>query len=232
MLLVANRSFLANHVRMLQCIAHNPGCACGTSRPAWASPNAAPTASSPTWPRPATSSSRKTAAFPLTVGVGTVQVEVTLTARLLPDPRRARPSAVHAAERHADNPAEAGHGRLKAWLWPTRGLKRHRSSRTIAAGYAFGQNPCRGHFDIAPPSATATGSACLNVVSPQWWARPNPFLRPGTRAAVMVNRSCAQTAWRVRRTRFRYAELAGTSAVRGGALRNAGLARATGLSCG
>ena len=83
------------------------------------------------------------------VGVGTVQVEVTLTARLLPDPRRARPSAVHAAERHADNPAEADHGRLKAWLWPTPGPKRHRSSRTIAAGYAFGQNPCRGHFDIA-----------------------------------------------------------------------------------
>jgi hypothetical protein len=41
------------------------------------------------------------------------------------------------------------HGRLKAWVWPTRGQKRHRSSRTIAAGYAFGQNPCRGHFDIA-----------------------------------------------------------------------------------
>jgi hypothetical protein len=36
--------------------------ACATSRPAWASPSAAPTASSPTWPRPATSSSRKTAA--------------------------------------------------------------------------------------------------------------------------------------------------------------------------
>src|SRR5690348_5622200 len=39
-----------------------PGCACGTSRPAWASPNAARSASSPTWSRPGTWSRRRTAA--------------------------------------------------------------------------------------------------------------------------------------------------------------------------
>jgi hypothetical protein len=30
-----------------------------------------------------------------------------------------------------------------------RGLKRHRSARTLAAGHAFVQNLRRGHYDIA-----------------------------------------------------------------------------------
>jgi len=30
-----------------------------------------------------------------------------------------------------------------------RGLKRHRSARTIATGHALVQNVCRGHYDIA-----------------------------------------------------------------------------------
>ena len=30
-----------------------------------------------------------------------------------------------------------------------RGLKRHRSARTLAAGHAFVQNRRRGHYDIA-----------------------------------------------------------------------------------
>jgi hypothetical protein len=32
---------------------------------------------------------------------------------------------------------------------PMRGLKRHRSARTLAAGHAFVQNLRRGHYDIA-----------------------------------------------------------------------------------
>ena len=57
-----NWTFLTNHARVLLCIAHDPGCACATSRSAWASPNATPTASSPTWPRPVTWSSSRMAA--------------------------------------------------------------------------------------------------------------------------------------------------------------------------
>jgi IS6 family transposase len=59
------------------------------------------------------------------------------------------PSAQHTVERHANNPVEADHGRLKAWLRPMRGLKRHRSARVLAAGHAFVQNLRRGHYDIA-----------------------------------------------------------------------------------
>lgn len=59
------------------------------------------------------------------------------------------PSALHTVERHANNPVEADHGRLKARLRPMRGLKRHRSARILAAGHAFVQNLRRGHYDIA-----------------------------------------------------------------------------------
>jgi transposase-like protein len=59
------------------------------------------------------------------------------------------PSALHNAEQYANNPIEADHGRLKARLRPMRGLKRHRSARTPAAGHAIVQNLRRGHYDIA-----------------------------------------------------------------------------------
>jgi len=62
------------------------------------------------------------------------------------------PSALHTVERHANNPIEADHGRLKARLRPMRGLKRHRSVRVLAAGHAFVQNLRRGHYDIATES--------------------------------------------------------------------------------
>jgi hypothetical protein len=45
MLMVASWTCLTNHARVLLCIACDPGCACATSRPAWASPSAPPTAS-------------------------------------------------------------------------------------------------------------------------------------------------------------------------------------------
>ena len=59
------------------------------------------------------------------------------------------PPAPHAVERHANNPVEADHGRLKARLRPMRGLKRHRCARVLTAGHAFVQNLRRGHYDVA-----------------------------------------------------------------------------------
>ena len=59
------------------------------------------------------------------------------------------PSALHTVEQYANNPVETDHGRLKAWLRPMRGLKRHRSARILTAGHAFVQNLRRGHYDIA-----------------------------------------------------------------------------------
>jgi IS6 family transposase len=82
---------------------------------------------------------------------GTVPAEVT-TDRAPSYPRvldELIPSALHTVERHANNPVEADHGRLKARLRPMRGLKRHRSARILAAGHAFVQNLRRGHYDIA-----------------------------------------------------------------------------------
>jgi len=71
------------------------------------------------------------------------------------------PSALHIVEQYANNPIEADHGRLKARLRPMRGLKRHRSARTLAAGHAFVQNLRRGHYDIATevPSCHGLGMA-------------------------------------------------------------------------
>ena len=70
------------------------------------------------------------------------------------------PTAAHVTEQYANNPVEADHGRLKAWLRPMRGLKRVRSTARIAAGHAFVQNLRRGHYelatDTAPPLRLAT----------------------------------------------------------------------------
>ena len=78
--------------------------------------------------------------FILALHVGTIPAEVT-TDRAPAYPRvldELIPSAMHTVERYANNPVEADHGRLKARLRPTRGLKRHRSARIISAGHAFG----------------------------------------------------------------------------------------------
>ena len=60
---------------------------------------------------------------------------------LAPPPR-------HVLEQYANNRVEADHGRLKARLRPMRGLKRIQSARAIAAGHAFVQNLCRGHYEL------------------------------------------------------------------------------------
>jgi transposase, IS6 family len=82
---------------------------------------------------------------------GTIPTEVT-TDRAAVYPRvldELIPSALHTVKQYANNPIEADHGQLKARLRPMRGLKRHRSARTLAVGHAFVQNLRRGHYDIA-----------------------------------------------------------------------------------
>ena len=89
--------------------------------------------------------------FTRALRAGTVPVEVT-TDRAPVYPRvldELIPHALHRVEQYANNPVEADHGRLKARLRPMRGLKRHRSAQTVAAGHAFVQNLRRGHYEIA-----------------------------------------------------------------------------------
>jgi IS6 family transposase len=89
--------------------------------------------------------------FTRALRAGTVPVEVT-TDRAPAYPRvldELVPHALHCVEQYANNPIEADHGRLKARLRPMRGLKRHRSASTVAAGHAFVQNLRRGHYEIA-----------------------------------------------------------------------------------
>ena len=89
--------------------------------------------------------------FTRALRAGTIPAEVT-TDRAAAYPRSLDeliPSALHTVERYAHNPVEADHGRLKARLRPMRGLKRHRSARTLAAGHAFVQNLRRGHYELA-----------------------------------------------------------------------------------
>jgi len=58
------------------------------------------------------------------------------------------PGARHILDQYANNAVEADHARLKARLRPMRGLKRIQSARAIAAGHAFVQNLCRGHYEL------------------------------------------------------------------------------------
>jgi transposase-like protein len=67
------------------------------------------------------------------------------------------PAALHVTEQYANNAVEADHGRLKARLRPTRGLKRLRSAAVITAGQV--QNLRRGHYELAtdvPPQHRLT----------------------------------------------------------------------------
>jgi IS6 family transposase len=59
------------------------------------------------------------------------------------------PAAAHMTEQYENNPIESDHARLKARLWPMRGLKQFRSAARIAAGHAFVQNLRRGHYQLA-----------------------------------------------------------------------------------
>jgi IS6 family transposase len=106
--------------------------------------------------------------FARALRAGTIPAEVT-TDRAAAYPRaldQLIPSALHTVERYANNPVEADPGRLKAWLRPMRGLKRHRSARTLAAGHAFVQTSAAATTNSPPISPPATGSATPSTSSP------------------------------------------------------------------
>ena len=64
------------------------------------------------------------------------------------------PDARHGTMKYLNNRIEADHGRLKARLRPTRGIKTDRSLRIVAAGHAFLQNLRRGHYELATDATT------------------------------------------------------------------------------
>jgi transposase-like protein len=107
--------------------------------------------------------------------VGTVPLEVS-TDRAASYPRvldELLPQALHTVQQYSNNPVEADHGRLKARLRPMRGLKRHRSVRTVAAGHAFVQNLRRGHYDIATERPSTNGSSLPSASLPSA-SEPDP----------------------------------------------------------
>jgi transposase, IS6 family len=59
------------------------------------------------------------------------------------------PAAWHRTEQYGNNRVECDHGRLKARLRPTRGLKQDRNAAVMIAGHAFVQNVRRGHYELA-----------------------------------------------------------------------------------
>ena len=75
------------------------------------------------------------------------------------------PAALHVVAQYANNPVEADHGRLKAWLRPMRSLKRFRSAQTLAAGHAFVQNLRRGSFEVSADEPAPTGSGSRSTRS-------------------------------------------------------------------
>jgi IS6 family transposase len=88
--------------------------------------------------------------FTAAMSFGPSPVEVT-TDRAPAYPRlldELAPGARHILDQYANNAVEADQGRLKARLRPMRGLKGIQSARTIAAGHAFVQNLCRGHYEL------------------------------------------------------------------------------------
>ncbi len=56
--------------------------------------------------------------------------------------------ALHDTTQYANNRVEADHGRLKARLRPTRGLKQDRTASVVLRGHAFIQNLRRGHYEL------------------------------------------------------------------------------------
>jgi transposase-like protein len=56
--------------------------------------------------------------------------------------------AFHNTEQYANNRVECDHGRLKARLRPTRGLKTDRTVQVVIGGHAFMQNVRCGHYEL------------------------------------------------------------------------------------
>ena len=80
---------------------------------------------------------------PVPVEVVTEQAPV--YPRLLTD---LMPAARHVTERYANNSIEADHGRLKAKGRGDARTQRQRLRAPSPPGYAFGENPRRGHYAI------------------------------------------------------------------------------------
>jgi transposase, IS6 family len=59
------------------------------------------------------------------------------------------PAAWHLTDQYANNRVEADHVRLKARLWPMRGLKQERSARIVIVGHAFVENVRRDCYELA-----------------------------------------------------------------------------------
>ena len=58
------------------------------------------------------------------------------------------PAAFHDTGECESNRCEAGHGSLKAWLRPVRGLRTDRAVSVVIRGRAFVQNVRRGHYEL------------------------------------------------------------------------------------
>jgi hypothetical protein len=75
------------------------------------------------------------------------------------------PSALHTVEQHANNPTEADHGRLKARLRPTHGMKRQRSVRVLSRGTGLAAEPAprplrpRHGDSERPPAAPSSATS-------------------------------------------------------------------------
>src|ERR1700722_1002001 len=83
------------------------------------------------------------------------------------------PSALHTVERHANNPIEADHGRLKARLRAMRSLKRHRSARSSPPDTPSSRT-CAAATTTSPPrpgTAIVSSSPSTNSRSPSEPAR-------------------------------------------------------------
>ena len=58
------------------------------------------------------------------------------------------PDVLHDTTQYANNRIEWDHGRLKARLWPRRGLQTDRTATVVIRGHAFVQNVRRGHYEL------------------------------------------------------------------------------------
>jgi hypothetical protein len=94
------------------------------------------------------------------------------------------PSALHVVEQYANNPIEADHSRLKAWLRPMRGLKRFRSARTLAEGTLSCRTCAAATTKLPPTSLPIRG--CL-LPSPSSHSQSEPVGVAATRRSRSAN---------------------------------------------
>jgi transposase-like protein len=74
---------------------------------------------------------------------------------------------LHNTDRYANSRIEADHGRLKARLQPTRGLKCGHTDGVFMHGHAFMQNVRRGHYELGIRRARPRASRQRSPDSPR-----------------------------------------------------------------